>query len=271
MLKRGNKRGQVTIFIIIAIVIVALGILTWLLWPQISSAFMSESQAMAFLAGQAGAMKDNVQYCVRVVSEDILTQMGTHAGYYDYADLYSLDYAGPKVVVMYKNSASERVNKLPSLQAMSGEFNKALEDGGYAKIDKCLDDFKSYKKKMTVEPGTRKISAEINDENVLIKVEWPITLKKARATTILNPGNVVLDIPLGKIWGVANDIVESEVHQTSFEGIVWDEYIYDNPITLKEISISKGALNSKQRAIMLGRITNEGESPFVFNFGIDEL
>jgi len=269
MLKRGDKRGQVTIFIIIAIVIVALGILTWRLWPQISSVFMSEAQANTFLASQEGAMKDDIQSCVRTVSEDILTQMGLHAGYYDYADLYSLEYAGPKVVVMYKNSAKERINKLPSLEAMSGEFNKALDAKGYADIDKCLDNFTSYKKKMTVEPGARKISAEINEESVLIRVEWPITLKKARATTVLDPGNVVLDIPLGKIWRVANDIVESEVHQQIFQGEVQDDYIASNAVTLRDISFENGAKSKDQVAFFVESRPAEGESPFPFYFAVD--
>src|SRR3990172_10717990 len=60
-----NKSGQVTIFIIIAVVIVAIGIAVYFLYPQISSTLGGEQDPNAFIQT---CMEDEIQDNVDMVS-----------------------------------------------------------------------------------------------------------------------------------------------------------------------------------------------------------
>jgi hypothetical protein len=219
MFKRGNKRGQVTLFIIIAIVVVALGVLAWIFWPNIQETFMSEADANAYLADQAPNVQSAVAFCVKSTSEETFRQMGLHAGYYEASNLYAIDFSGPKYVIMYKDSAKARVNKLPSLSEMSNEYSNALDTEGYAKIDSCLNNFADFEKKIDVQPGERKITSDIQGDKIVLKTDWPITISKGKATSTLPQPDIELAIPLGNMWRVANDIVNSEVQQIPFQDL----------------------------------------------------
>jgi hypothetical protein len=270
MFKRG-KKGQVALFIIIAVVVVALGVMAYLLWPQISGIFMSQAQSQAYLSSQAGPLQDAVYYCVSSVSEDIIREQGKHAGYYSYSHLYALDYAGPKLVVMYKDANMARLNELPSLPMIQSEFGKALETEGYAKIDSCLNNFASFKKKMAVEPGERTINAEIQDENVMVKVDWPITISKGKSTSTLPQKDVELSIPLGKVWTVANDIVNSETRQENFI-LNYESYIRSHDSLMKDVRINiQNYPTSDQTVYMITAVPKANQKEFAFNFAVDRL
>ena len=123
---------------------------------------------------------------------------------------------------------------------------------------------------MDVEPGTRKITAEIRDEDILIMVNWPITIKKARASQILEPDDLLLYIPLGNIWRVANDIVNTEVQQEEF---IWkmEDYIRNHDFLLKYIRVeAQNYPSADQTAFMLRTVPyRPGEEEFLFYFAVD--
>lgn len=271
MFKRGkNKSGQVTLFIIIAVVVVALGVVTFMLWPQFQSFFMTEAQAQSFIATQGASLKSAVKECVGAVSEDIIRRQGLNAGYYSYSHLYALDFAGPKVVVMYKDGNRYRVNELPSLDAIKSEFGKALELEGYTRIDTCLNNFEDFKRLMDVEPGKRKITPEIYDEEIRIRVDWPIEVSKASASATLQQDDIQLLIPLGRVWTVANDIVTYEVQQEEF---VWniENYIreHDSIMLYTDINLHNYPTSDQTVFIIKTRPYRPREIEYQFNLASD--
>ncbi|MBS3073652.1 hypothetical protein J4465_02560 [Candidatus Pacearchaeota archaeon] len=276
LFKRGfsDKRGQLTTFIILAIVIIALGVLVSLFWPKISGYFMNEDQASSMLASQSESLRTSVSDCTKEVSTDIIERIGLQAGFYDYSHLYSINFAGPKVVVMFKDVNKNRVNKLPTTTEISNEFKKAMEEEGYARIDACLNDFSGFKRNMDVVPGERKITLSIEDEKAIISVDWPITVSKQTVSTTitqqLKQNDVQLLIPFGRIWKVANDIVNTEVQQKNFI----DEL--DNYILTHTYSLAYTRLNSqnyptdRKTVYYLTSIPyREGEKEFKFYFAVD--
>ena len=276
MIKRG-KKGQVTLFIIIAIVIIAVAAIGVIFWPRISGVFMGQQQADSFLASQSEPLRDAVYDCVESVSEEIFETIGLQAGYYTWYHLYAIDQAGTKVVVMFKDDNSVRVNKLPSLNMIAQEYEDALEADGYDKIDQCLNDFSSFKRKMGVEPQERKITAEIRDDEILIDINWPIKISKATirgdAIQVIEQKDVLLLIPLGKIWQVANDIVNSEVQQEPFADLVFQEYVTSNYNTLLKYITIDGPIHGPEYDVITFLLTTqpyrEGEEEFKFYFACD--
>ncbi len=272
MIKRG-KKGQVTLFIIIAIAVVAVVALTIVFWPRITGIFMSQQEAEAFLATQSESVRDAVYDCTESVSKEIFETIGLQAGYYNWDHLYAIEYAGPKIVVMYKDENAVRMNKLPSIEMIAQEYQRALQDYGYDQIDSCLNNFAGFKRKMNVEPGQKTITAQISDDDILIDIDWPITISKSGirgdASQTLNQRDVLLLIPLGKVWRVANDIVNSEVEQEDFVNQI-EEYIQSHDFLLKYISIGMHYPTSEQSIYLLKTIPHRlGEEEFLFYFAVD--
>ena len=62
MLKSGGKKGQITIFIIIAVVIIAAGVVIYLFWPKIQTTFVQSSDPESFIEDCLNAeLKKNVE------------------------------------------------------------------------------------------------------------------------------------------------------------------------------------------------------------------
>lgn len=276
MIKRGNSKGQVTLFIVIAIVIVAVIAMAVIFWPSISSLFMSQQQAQNYLSSQSANLKNAVSDCVKTTSEDGFNIIGYQAGYYDTTGLSTLTYANNDyVVVMFKNAAKQRINKLPNLGEVEKNYALFLDTEGYDAIDSCLNDFASYKRNMDIEPGEKNITASIYYDTVVINVDWPMTLSKStatgKATKQINQDKVTLLIPLGYMWQTANKVTDCETQQScKYEGVEVDKDAWNNPFRLQYINREIRSLNANQIIFILTSTPyRTGEKEYKFNFAID--
>ena len=273
MSKRGQK-GQLTIIIIIAIVIIALGLITFFLWPQISALFMNQEQTQKLLASQAEPLRQSVADCVKEVSTNAFNKMGLQAGYYDTTGLQTLSYLDTSfIVVVYKDAAANRINKLPSLPEVSQQYSLFLETEGNKEIDDCLGNLASFKRIMTIEPGTRKITPVFYDDSIMLSVDWPMKLSKGDVNQEINQKDVELLIPFGKMWENANAVVDCETQiGCSYEGIKWDEDVWNNPLRIRYLTREARSLNKDQEVFLFQSVPQQpGEVPYKFYFGIDRL
>jgi len=272
-MNRMQKRGQLSIFIVIAIIIIAVALIAVFLWPSLKGKFMSDEKASQIIASQVEPLRDAVYDCIAQTSSNIFTKIGIQGGYYDWSTLSAIGYSGSKVVVVYKVN-NQYVNQLLSLEGIQDEFNRALEKEGNAEIDACLNNFNSFKKVMNVEPQQRKIHAVIMPEEISIVVDWPIKISKqaAKSTIVqeINQKDVRLIIPLGRLWTVANDIVNYEVNGNNFIDQM-EVYIRAHPYLLKYSRFSPVNYPTSQQTIyMLNSVPyRENEAEFDFYFAIN--
>jgi hypothetical protein len=267
-----SKRGQLTIIIIIAVIIIALGLIAFFLWPQISALFMNEEQSQKFLASQAEPLRQSVADCVKEISWTAFQKIGLQAGYYDTTGLKTLNHLDTDfIVVMYKDAARNRINKLPSLTQIGQQYSLFLEKEGDTKIDSCLNNLASFKRIMKIEEGERKITPIFYDESILLLIDWPMKISKGDIEQNINQKNPELLIPLGKMWKNADVIVSCETRiDCTYEGSTWDQDVWNNPIRIRYINREARSIN-KDQIVFLFESTPQrpGELPFKFNFGID--
>lgn len=274
MIKRG-KKGQITLFIIIAIVIIAIAALSLVFWPRISGLFMSQSQAQSYLATQSVELRNAISDCVRASSEAAFYRMGLRAGYYDTTGFNTLYFTDNSyVVVMFKDAANQKINKLPSLTQIENEYQLFLAAEGDEAIDSCIN-LNSFKRNMNIEAGQRKITAMIYPESVVLNVDWPMKLSKptlrGTAEQEINQKQVFLLVPLGYLWQSANVIVDCETRaDCKYEGIEWDKDTWNNPFRLQYITKDARSINKDQIVFILESVPyRPGELPYKFNFAID--
>jgi len=271
-----SKRGQLTIIIIIAVIIVALGLSAYFLWPRINSLFMSQDQASSFLSSQIEPLRQAVADCVEENSIPVFEKMGQQAGYYDITGLTSFYSTGKDyVVVMYKDASKQRVNKLPALNQIESQYQVFLETEGNAKIDRCLNNLASFKRNMNIEAGERRITPLIYNDVIVLYVDWPMKISKktisSEAQQNINQKQVMLLIPLGYLWQTANKVVDCETQiDCKYEGLVWDQDNWNNPFRLQYINKEAININKDQVVFILESIPyRPNEDAYQFNFAID--
>lgn len=247
-----------------------------MLRPKIVDYFMSEQKASQVLASQVEPLRDSIATCTKQVSLEFFNTIGSYAGYYNIGEMPAFFFAGNTyVIVMYKDTNKVRVNKLPSLISIEQQYSEFLKTEGYAKIDKCLNNFAGFKRSIDVEPGVRTITAEIKDETVTLKIDWLITIKKQTITKTITQTitqkDVELLLPFGTVWKVTNDIINCETQvDCKFEGIKIDKYIWDNPDTLRYLSFYPRSLSENEITWLLETIPyRTGEKVYRFYFGIN--
>ncbi len=270
-MKRG-KKGQVTLFVVIAIVIVSVIVLLLVLKPEIIRPKMSEEEAKRFLAPQIEELRVFTANCVEKTALNYFERIGVHAGYYKYDGLNIIDFVGDKVVVAYKDPGGKFVNALPSLSLVCNKgFDIYMEKEGYAILDECTDHFKSFKKIMEIEEGAKEITAECREEDIIVNVEWSITASKADVSLDAKPKDVKLLIPLSKVLGAANDVVNEEVRGNHFEFDTLSGYIIEKGEKLSRINMNMQHYPGDEQ--MIYYLTTEpyrkGEKEYRFYFAVN--
>ena len=275
LIKRGsyNKKGQVTIFVIIAILVLVGVAAVILLVPQLTKPAMSAEEAQVFLAGQVAPVQEFEKDCVNQVILTFFEKIGVQAGYYDYEPLSTIEFAGPKVIAVYKDGSGTFVSKLPSTASLSTEFDRFMATEGYALLDNCTSNFKSFEKIMDVaqDKAARNISVEISDDVVTVKTFWPITLSIGEVSTTVSLPDFRLLIPLGTLLEVAADIANSEVQGVPFIGDKSAQYIKDHESKVASIAIESFNYPTYQQTIFFLKSvpTRAGEQEYPFYFAVD--
>jgi len=190
------KRGQVTIFIIVAILIVASAVMILLL---VQTQKAVESPEVIDVREYVGA-------CLQDVSKDAIISIGEQGGYYNLPEKTNYFSFFPKPYYIY-----ETEDLVPGMQVLELEISKYIKDN----IDFCLADFsvleqKGYDVKKT---GSNKISIRIvgSDNSVGITAKIPISVTKDNSTSLVNDFyTIVKPVRFDVLLRASNEIASSE-------------------------------------------------------------
>ncbi len=195
-----EKRGQVTIFIIIAILLIALGILVYIFFPGIKSVANPESQNPY----------NYFQECI----EDKITETVERAslqGGSIHPDFY-YEYQGDIIEYLcYTNEYYElcSVQQPLLLQHMQREILNEIEP----EVNECFNSLEEVYKRRNYETNLKKgedlISVEIVPEKTMINFDAEFTISKEESETYKS-FNIVLNNDLYQMVSVANSIITWE-------------------------------------------------------------
>jgi hypothetical protein len=275
-----GKKAAITLYVIIALVIVAAGLLVYFLAPDIFKVGFSKQKGEQILTTQSENLRDTVTKCVSDTVKSCLFEIGRKGGYYYVSDLWFADYAGPKYFVVYADENGRLVNKLPSLNMiLTKSLNDCMGARGWDDIDTCIN-YDKFERHFSIEKGKgkeakRSIAVAAGDCNVYVGIDWPMSLSKftlaGSVKKDINQKNATLPICLDEIWRVANDIVNMEIAGNEWVNAA-DKYILDHPQTLKLIDIQVQYYPTYKQPIfiLVTRPTRPGEEAFPFYFGINK-
>lgn len=194
-----EKKGQVTIFIIIAIVIVAAGVLVYLFFPQIKS-------------GLGGGIKNPqafIQECVEEDIEDAVELVSLQGGSLE-PELYIEYYDNKIEYLCYNmNNLATCVMQQPQLRPhIESEIAKEIEDVTTACFESLEEIYDRRDYNVILGPVTTRV--ELLPKRVIASFDTELTLTKGDTETY-DSFNVVLDNNLYELTAIAKSILDWEV------------------------------------------------------------
>ncbi len=220
-----NRRGQVTIFIIIAIIIVAVGILIYSFYPQIKTSLGTTQQNP----------QSFIQSCIEKDITDAVSKISAQGGS-----------IAPANFIVYNNSNVEflcYINEYyKNCQVQQPMLKQHIESQIKNQIDKnvdaCFASMKSSYEKQgyTIDLKTGEKRIELLPKRIVSTFDYSLTLTKGENVQKYNPFMIVLDNNLYELTAIANSILDWETTYGDAETTTYMTYYHD----LKVESILRG-------------------------------
>jgi hypothetical protein len=226
MIKKGEKGGQVTIFIIIAILIVALGILIYLYWPKIFSNVSPETTNPSAY----------IQDCMQQKIEDTVNNLSLQGGSVNPGFYYSY-YNGKGVdnieYLCYINQYYRPcvVQQPMLLEHIQSEILKEIKNSTITCFNSMNESYvnKGYETNMT--PGNTTV--ELLPEKIVTTFGYKLDLTKGETQKYEN-FKIVLDNNLYELVGIANSIIAWETEYGDAEITTYMDYYHDLKVEKKK-------------------------------------
>ena len=229
-----NKKAQVTIFIIIAIVIVAGTILF----------FALKNSNSITIPKNIEPIYSYYQSCIQNEIQNGVSILGQQAGYIqkpefspgsEYMPFSSeLNFIGNGIPYWYYISGNNiKKEQIPSIEKMEEQLNIYLEN----EILKC--NFQEFEKKgFEITTGTIEVETKINDNSITTKIKQPLTIKFNNETWTSKNHEIKQSTKLGEFYNLAKEIYENNQKTMFLENNALDILRLYAPVDGSEIGCS---------------------------------
>jgi len=210
-----KKRGQVTLFIILGILIVAAVVLVLYLRGQLFFGPVTPDN----LNTKMIPIKEHIIKCLQEVSPQYIEQIGLQGGYLATpTDTYRM-WDNETVSYLCYNIKKHPIcyNRMLTKAHMEQELENSLELG----LAQCIDISKFEGKGYDIVYGKRKSTVEIGNDKVIVTVKMPITIKKDDVSITEDEFTANFNYPLGRLYNVAQDIVDVETQYGEFDQLTY--------------------------------------------------
>lgn len=213
-----------TIFIIIAIVIVALGILIYFFYPQISTSLgFAEQNPTEFMQN---CVEEEIKARVSVLSLQGGSLAPKHYILYNNEKIEYLCYTGE----YYKTCVMQQ----PMLKA---HIENEIKGSIAGTVENCFNDLKSSYEKQgyNVDLNQGEVSVELLPKRIVAELGSSMTLTKADAKNY-DAFRVVVNNNLYELVSIANSILNWETHYGDAETTTYMNYYHDLKVEKKKQS-----------------------------------
>jgi hypothetical protein len=235
------KKGQLTLFIIIGLIIlVSAGLVVYLTTQKIAKPV----QEQVIVPEDARPVYDFVQGCANDIAREGLGILGLQGGFIDLPgiiDRTPASYIPLDTFNQFKTPLwyYEGEDRTPSLGYMEREIARYVN----SQIDGCVGDFAPFTDRMNItKEGAVSTRTTIADDEVIVRVTWPLALQTPDRTTRVQDFIVRMPVRLKQMWALANQTMATENSANLFENATIDLMAADSDnIPLDGFSIECGA------------------------------
>ncbi|MFC1682021.1 hypothetical protein ACFL0X_00185 [Nanoarchaeota archaeon] len=240
------KRGQVTIFIIIAVLIIA----------GVGIYFAVKTDLFLTQDSDVVEIKKFISQCLKETSVDAIYFVSSQGGYYKIPGFYYED-SSIKVPIYY-DSGNKNV---PGLGLIEDEFeNYVIEN-----IDDCIDDFKLFRENgFDFEKGEVSVRVNILGDEVVFNLDYPVRITKGDIDERLNSFREKIGLDFTEKYKLVKKVADNYERDPSYIPFSYLTLLsYENDFTY---SIS----HANEDIVVFSLVFNEPvlEEPLIYSFAI---
>jgi len=182
-----KKKAQLTIFIIVGIILIA----------SISVFFIFRNSLNQEVTNpETENIRNFVLGCIDEVGVEVIEQIGDGGGYYSSSNKPT----NLGLAIYY----SENQNYIPSKKEIEEEISLYVEE----KLFFCTRNFVDFSE-LDISQGDIKVNSLINDEEIVLDVDYFVSVSKDGNTDVLRDFEVKIPVRLGIIYNSILEIVQS--------------------------------------------------------------
>ncbi len=239
------KRGQITIFIIIGLVILfIIGTAIYLFNRQTARPFEAVRPIIAEVPGEVQPLRDLVESCITRLATDGLRKIGDSGGYIDqkyltYNPLAPTEAeavqmspgAGPSVAYWWYLKSNNRCkvpdcefdSKRPGLYRGEGTLSieGQLDEYVTKNLRSCLGNFEDFQKRGCIvqELSEPKVTANIATDDVFFVGKYPLRANCGGHSYDIEDSYVTIDLNLREIYNLATELTNFEKNGRMLESV----------------------------------------------------
>ncbi len=216
-----NKRGQVTLFIIIAIVIIAAIAFIIFLQKNIIGRGIPSSDV--------AEIKQYFSDCFETKTKEGIIFLGKQGGYYSLDGIESINFLDEETVYYWKADQ----NLVPSYETTQNELNNYLNNN----VIDCFSstsfsEYEIIREECAID--------SIVSEMVSVEFNCPITIKKDESSSTIESFSINFEAPVKKLLDVSNQIIDEYREESEYFCITcYDDIAVENNVTITIVPIIK--------------------------------
>jgi hypothetical protein len=192
------KRGQVTVFIIVGMVILLAVSLMFLFNSILEGDSVEtdsvESQGAAFVGN---AVQMYVESCIEQVGDDAITFVAEHGGYYDLPQFSYKDLP----YYLYENR-----NTIISKNELQHQLSNYMSDEFFF----CIQNFDVFESEYDIEQGDVTTETTVSKEHVVFDVTFPLVVNQGAITREMTSFSRSLRSQIGTVHSLITDFMQHQ-------------------------------------------------------------
>jgi len=243
-----NKRGQVTIFIIIAIILIV----------AVSLYFIfKDKSSVENIPIEVEPVYTNLISCLEETTEEGIEYLALHGGYYEVPKSISIAYFTEDIPYYYLNSREY----VPSVERIEGE----LEDYIHNYLSNCLDFYSFEEQGYEIREGDLLVSVNIKEDKIKVKLDYPLTITKGKSTKRLREFEIEVDSNVEKLLETSQEIVSSYSEKPGFVCVTCLEEISE----AQDVEITSAPFSNDYEEAIFFLITSH-ENELNWKFAVEQ-
>ncbi len=256
-----NKRGQVTLFAIIGIILIIL----ILLFLFVRNKVYIGPASVENLEAQFPQIREHIEDCITEVAEPRIRQIAAQGGYIETPQDTFNFYRNNQVSILCYNIEDKPYcrSRILRLQDMEKELSEFIKRDLQTQ---CLNIQAFDKTGIDLTQGPLEITTSIDQDSVLIEANTKITIRRGEAVAEESGFSALIQLPLGRLFESSRDIVNSEVQTGLFDTVLYS--VTKTELTGKPYIVQK--LQPYPDKLYLIKIKDTPKvNPLVFQFFVE--
>lgn len=217
MLNNKNNKGQISIFIIIAVILLIVSI--FLFVNSQTDFFLSAQQK------QTNQFTDVVNYCVENSANQGIFLLGFQGGYINVTpEIRANPNRHTDFGLIIPNWDSQR-GEIPTIESMENELDSYITNNAQECIRTNLNDLENQFN-IDYDLNSFEINSQINKENVQFEIELPIEFNEINSQDSFSVSDYFInleEVRLGNLYELAVEIYNLELDSNLFEELTMDQ------------------------------------------------